>query len=160
MTPGGRAASIWALLGVGLLLGSAVLRLGARGIATIASGLTPLEWLLLVALTVAFVYGEGVVTLERRWVPKVLGRARSLAREPRLVLRLLAPLYGLSLVGAPPLRMLRAWAGTTAILVAVLVVRSFPEPWRGIVDFAVAAALAWALLTIVRRAPRALRPEG
>src|SRR5690606_38886041 len=43
---GGRAASLWTLLGVGLLFASAVFRLGLRGITTIAGGLGPVEWVL------------------------------------------------------------------------------------------------------------------
>ena len=74
-----------------------------------------------------------------------------------LVVHLLAPLYGLSLIGASRKETARAWAGTLAIVLAVLVVRSFPEPWRGITDFAVAAALAWGLAAIVRGVPSALR---
>jgi hypothetical protein len=154
---GGRAASLWTLLGVGLLFASAVFRLGLRGLTTIAGGLGPAEWILLALLTVTMVYSEGVMALQRRWVPRLIERARQLRAEPSLVLRLLAPLYGLSLVGAPGGRMLRAWGGTFAIVCAVLLVRALPEPWRGIVDFAVASALAWGLVSIVRCAPGAFR---
>ncbi len=154
---GGTMASAWAVMGVSILFASAVYRLGARGIATARDGLGPWEWTALVLLTVTFVYGEGFRVLDRRWVPDMLKRALRLRREGGVLLRLLAPLYGLSLIGAPRHRLLRAWAGTAAIVLAVLLVRSFPEPWRGITDFAVAAALAWGLLAILRRVLSALR---
>ena len=149
----GRAApvpTLWALLGVATLLGTAVARLGRRGLETVAGGLAPTEWLALLLLASAFVYGEGVVALQRRWIPRVVERARSIASEPSLVLRLLAPLYGMSLVGASAARVCRAWVGVGAIVVAVWIVRALPEPWRGIVDFSVAAALGWALLVLLR----------
>lgn len=154
--PLGRVAAVWALVGVSGLFGAAVFRLGRRGVDTIVGGLTPTYWGVLLALTCVMVYGEGILALQRRWVPKLIERARAVRGEP-LWLQMLGPLYGLSLVGAPPKRVLRAWLGTSAIVAAVLIVRSLPEPWRGIVDFAVASALGWGLLMIVVNAPRAFR---
>lgn len=155
-TAPGNIAVLWALAGVAALFGSAVFRLGGRGIETIVGGLAPVQWVALTVLTFVMVYGEGVVALQRRWVPKLIERARAL-RDERFGLQLLAPLYGLSLVGAPAPRLIRAWLGTGAIVTAILIVRSLPDPWRGIVDFAVAAALGWGLVSIARRAPHAFR---
>ncbi len=155
-TPLGNMAVLWALAGVAGLFASAVIRLGGRGIETIVGGLAPVQWVALAVLTLVMVYGEGVVALQRRWVPRLIERARALRGE-RFGLQLLAPLYGLSLVGAPLPRLARAWLGTAAIVTAILIVRSLPDPWRGIVDFSVAAALGWGLISIALRAPRAFR---
>lgn len=152
----GSLATAWTLVGVGGLFTSAVTRLGSRGVATLSEGLSPGQWVVLVLLTLVMVYGEGVLALQRKWVPRMLDRARAVRHES-LGLKVLAPFYGLSLVGGPGKQLLRGWLSTTAIVVAVLVVRSFPEPWRGIVDFAVASALAWGLGSIVFGAPRAFR---
>ena len=111
----------------------------------------------LVLLTAAFVYGEGFRALDRRWVPRLVERALLLRDDPRVLVRLVAPLYGLSLVGAARDDLIRGWLLTTAILGAVLIVRALPDPWRGIVDFAVAAALAWGLVAILRRVPEVVR---
>ena len=154
---GGRPVAAWALAGSAAILVRALVALGARGVATVQGGLGPGEWAALLGLTAAFVYGEGVLALERRWVPHVVERARRLRSHDGLFLRLAAPLYAFSLVGAPPRVLARAWAGVGLIVLAVLVVRAFPEPWRGIVDLAVAAALAWAVVALLRQAPRALR---
>lgn len=148
-TRGSRAAVWWALLGLVLLFANAVVQLGARGITTIRGGLDPAEWFGLAALTVLFIYGEGVRGLQRRWIPAVLRRIAELRTEPRVSLRLLAPLHAMFLVAAPRGTLWRAWAGVAAIVAAVLIVRSLPEPWRGITDFAVAAALAWGLVVIL-----------
>ena len=115
------------------------------------------EWVVLVLLTAAFVYGEGFRALDRRWVPMLVERARLLRDDRRLFVRLLAPLHGLSLVGVGRDDLIRGWLLTTAILGAVLIVSTLPDPWRGIVDFAVAAALAWGLVAILRRVPEAVR---
>lgn len=151
--PAGMATSAWALVGVSALFASAAYRLGERGLDVIRNGLGGWEWAALAGLTVVFVYGEGVLALDRKWVPGLMRRIRELRRERSLVLRLLAPLYGLSLIGAPRRKLVLSWLGTAAIVGAILLVRALPEPWRGIVDFAVAAALALGLVSILRRAP-------
>lgn len=145
----GTAAALWALTGVSILFLFAVYRLGKRGVETLGAGLTPFEWLVLTLLTLAFVWGEGRGALQLRWVPRLVRRAGALREEGRLHHRLLAPLYGMSLIGAPAMSMLKAWGGTAAIVTAVIVVRGFPEPWRGITDLAVASALLWGLGAIV-----------
>lgn len=153
----GVAAPLWALVGVGALFANAALRLGMRGVSVMRGGLSPLEWAVLGVLTVVFVYGEGVRALQRVYIPRLVGRIRELRTERKLAYRLAAPLFAMALVGAPRRTMLRAWAGVGAIVLAVLLVRALPDPWRGIVDFAVAAALAWATLALAVAAPRALR---
>lgn len=153
----GTVATAWALLGPALLFLFAVYRLGQRGLATVQEGLTPREWLILLALTAAFVVGEGVGALQGRWVPRLVERASRLRHEGGRVYRLLAPLYGMSLIGAPAQRVARSWGLTLGIVGMVLIVRAFPEPWRGITDLAVAAALLWGLGAIVARAPEAFR---
>lgn len=157
-TVAGRITAGWALMGIATLFASAIYRLGSRGLATIGQGLGALEWLVLVVLTLVFLYGEGHKALAQRWVPRLIDRARRLSSEEHgLTFRLLAPLYGLSLVGRPGREMRRGWISTASIVVAVLIVRSFPDPWRGITDFAVAAALAWGLVAILQRSPEAFR---
>lgn len=153
----GTVATAWALVGPALLFLFAIYRLGKRGVATVQEGLAGWEWGILLALTVAFVVGEGIGALQERWVPRLVERASQLRHGGGVLHRLLAPLYGMSLIGAPPARMVRSWALTLGIVVMVLIVRAFPEPWRGITDLAVAAALLWGLGAIVVRAPEAFR---
>jgi hypothetical protein len=140
---------LWAVVGVAALFARASWQLGQRGVATVAAGLDPLEWFILTALTVAFVYGEGYRALQRKWIPHVFGRIRQLGGERGGVYRLLAPLYAMSLVGAANQAMLRAWLGVAAIVGAVLVVSRLPDPWRGMIDVAVACALVWGLAAIL-----------
>jgi hypothetical protein len=146
----------WALGGLSLTFLQAITRLGARGVHTIANGLTAFEWAVLVLLTLVFVYGEGFRGIQQHFAPRVVQRLHELfARRARW--QLLGPLYLLSLVGAAPRTMLRAWIGVAAIVVAVLIIRALPEPWRGIIDFAVVAALTWGLIAILAAAGRSLQ---
>lgn len=150
-------AIAWALIGVGLLFGVAIARLGTRGIATVQTGLRPGEWAALVVLSAVFVHTEGVRALQRRWGPHMIRRTLALRTEPRLGARVFAPLYALSLSHAPARELARAWAGLFAITAAVLLVRALPEPWRGIIDLAVALALTWGSIAMTAAAVPALR---
>ena len=145
----GDAATWWAVLGVALVFVQAILALGERGLQTVRAGLDTGGWIALVLLTAAFVYGEGIRALQRRWVPSVISRAGQLRGESSPLLRILAPLYAMALVGASPRALVRAWAGVAGITAAVLIVRALPDPWRGIIDLAVAAALCWGLGAIL-----------
>ena len=154
---GGAAAAAWALTGVVLLFGFAVMRLGRQGFETLQAGLSPGEWAALLLLTLVFLFGEGWGALQRVWVPRLVRRASMLRKEGRLHHRILAPLYGMSLIGASRKSQARAWLGTLAIVTAIVVVRTFPEPWRGITDLAVASALIWGLGAVVVEGRRAFR---
>ncbi|GMV05019.1 MAG: hypothetical protein AMXMBFR53_12990 [Gemmatimonadota bacterium] len=156
----GLAAAAWAVGGVCLLFSMAVFRLGRRGLETLRGGLEPREWGALVLLTLLFVVGEGWGALQRKWVPRLVRRVSTLREGGSPIHRALAPLYGMSLIGAPRADLLRAWGGTAAIVAAVLLVRGFPEPWRGIVDLAVASALVWAVGAIAVACRRSFRTRG
>ena len=149
---------LWGLLGVVLIFADAILQLGTRGVRVLRAGLSPAEWLACAVITALFFYGEGVRALQRRWVPHMIERVAALRAE-RTRHRLLAPLYALSLIGAPARELIRAWLGVVGIVTAVLIVRALPEPWRGITDFAVAVALTWGLGSILLQGHRALRRD-
>jgi hypothetical protein len=156
-SPGMTPAMWWGVGGVALVFGMAVYRLGVRGLDTVVRGLTPGQWLALLLLTAVFVYGEGIRALQRRYIPHVMRRVELLRAEPRWWYRLLAPLHALTLIGASTRMLLKSWAGTIAIALAVVIVRSMPDPWRGIVDVAVASALAWGTLALLRAAAQRAR---
>ncbi len=156
MNAGGRLAALWAIAGVAALFLFAIVRLGERGISVVASGLGPNQWIIFGLLLLVFVVVEGRAALQGRWVPMLVRRAGELRRSTARGHRILAPLYGMSLVGAPPRRLARAWLGTLAVVAAILLVRVLPDPWRGLIDLSVAAALAWGLGAILIQAPDAL----
>jgi hypothetical protein len=153
------AVAAWAVLAVAMVLAESVARLGARGAATIAAGLDGPHWFALGALTLLFGYVEGWRGLHRRFVPSTIARAFAAARSPDPLARWLAPLHALGLLGGDRRARARAWRGAALIAAAVALVRLLPAPWRGLVDAAIAASLAWGLVSLlvafdrVRRAP-------
>ena len=133
---------------IALSLLEAVIRLGHRAAVTISHGLDLHGWSAFVLLTAVMAYAEGYRALHLRFVPHVITRADEAGRAGGFVAFVLAPLYAMSLVGAPIATKLRAWAGVTGIVTAMHVVRALPFPWRGIVDGAVAVALAFGLASL------------
>lgn len=154
---GGDVAYLWGLAGVTLLLGTAVLRLGSRGLTTLQAGLEPAQWLILAGLTAGFVYMEGVRAFQQRWVPRVVGRLAALRTDRRAWYRALAPLHAMGFISPSVRTVALSWGGTALIVAAILVVSRFPDPWRGIVDIAVAAALLYGTLALIVAAARSWR---
>lgn len=139
---------LWAVLGVALTFAEAILRLGTLAFSTLAGGLSTFQWGVLVSSTLGLTYVEGYRALQRRFAPALIARAATLdARRPQVVL--LAPLYALSLLGADARSTARAYVGVALIVLAVVLVRALPSPWRGIADTAVAVALSWGLVTLL-----------
>ena len=144
------AITTWAVAGVALMLGEAVVRMGTRTLHLLRDGLAPPAWAALVVVVALFCYGEGYHALQKRFVPRVVARAVAFAETASGCLPLLgAPLFALGLVGASRRELLRAWLGVILIVVAIMGVRTLPSPWRAIVDAGVTAALAWGLVALV-----------
>lgn len=155
-----RVVSAWAVTGVAIMLLEAVLRLGERAVRTIEAGLDGVQTATLVVVVAAFAYGEGYRALQRRFAPAVVERALEAGRRhASLAHDLAAPLYALRLFGAPQREVRVAWLGVALIVVAIVIVRALPDPWRGIVDAGVAVALAWGTLALVVSFARAWRRE-
>lgn len=142
------ASRVWALAGVTALMATGVYRLAERGAAAVRGGLSPLEWAVLLGLTAGMIWFEGFRGIQQRFVPRVHRRAARVHAR-RLRWRLAAPLYAMSLVGGRRRMVWKARLGIAAIVGAVLLIRSLPEPWRGIVDVAVAVALGWGLVALL-----------
>jgi len=153
----GAAAFVWALVGVTSIFLISIYRLGQRGIQTVTGGLTPVEWGALVVLTAVFVYTEGHRAIQKRFTPHMIDRLRELRATQSLLDVVLAPFYALTLFNAPRRAMIRTWAGVTAIVAMIFIVRAFPEPWRGITDLAVSVALTWGLTAIILATARMQR---
>lgn len=139
----------WGVLGVAATFVEAILRLGGRAVAELGGDVTPLQWVVFAVTTLVMVYGEGYRALQRRFAPSVVVRAFEAADRGRPLWAVLAPLYAIALVGAPPRVIARAALGVVLIVGCVLLVRELSAPWRGIVDGAVGLALTWGLVALV-----------
>jgi hypothetical protein len=156
------AGFLWGVGGILLLLGFAVLRLGAVALEALALPLNAWHWVLLLAWTPYMVWAEGYKGFFRGFAPRVVARARYLASHPHPLHVLLAPLYCMGYIHATRKRQLLSLALTTMIVCFVLLVRMLPQPWRGLIDVGVVAGLmigmlsiAWFLL-VIQRNPSAL----
>jgi hypothetical protein len=156
------AAGAWALVAIGVTFVEAIYRLASRALLTLERGLSTAETCALVVSVALFAYGEGYRALHRRFIPQLIVRASRLHPPDSGCLRvwLLGPLIVLSLIQAERSVQLRAWASIGLIVLAVLIVRALPEPWRGIVDAGVAVALAIGLGSLLVRLGSWVRAGG
>lgn len=150
-------AGWWGIAGVVLLLGEAIARLVPIARDAFAAGLTPVQAAVATAWIVAAAYTEGWRGFQRQFSPRVVARAQHLAGLRRPWLSLLAPLYCMGLIHATRRRLIGSWALAVGIVVVVLLVRGFDQPWRGIVDGGVVVGLSWGIASIAGFAVQAAR---
>lgn len=155
-----RAIILWGLLGVTAILGNAVRRVVPVVDDALQMTLTwpqiafGIGWLAFMA------YSEGYRGFQQRFAPRVVARAWYLADHPRPLHVLLAPFFCIGYFHGSRRRMITSWALTVGITAIVLVVRQFPQPWRGIVDAGVVLGLTWGLVAVLVWAAKAVRDGG
>jgi hypothetical protein len=93
-------------------------------------------------------YAEGYKGFHLGFAPRVIVRARYLADNPRPLHVLLAPLFCMGYIYATRKRQIISFALTTMIICFVLIARSIPQPWRGILDAGVVVGLSLGVLSI------------
>ncbi len=108
-----------------------------------------LYWTLLVVWVVANLYTEGYRAFHKRFIPRVVGRALELDREPRLHLRLLAPAVAMGLLYAPRARLVVSWVFLCLLVVLVTWVRTWSVAPRAFIDAGVVLPLLWGALGLV-----------
>lgn len=142
--------ALWGVLGILLLLGQAILRLAPVALEPLRDGsLTPALGVLYVVVVVANAYAEGYRGFQRRFAPRVVARALHLAREPRPLHVVFAPLFCMAYFHSKRRARISAWAVTCAVLVAIAVVRHLPQPWRGVIDAGVVVGLLWGVVSVL-----------
>jgi hypothetical protein len=147
---GGLLIACWGVLGFLALLGSAVWRLTPVALEPLQANM--LAWWqggLYLAWVVFMVYSEGYRGFHRQVAPRVTARALYLARRPRPLFAVLAPMFCMGLIHATRRRLITSWIVLTAIASLVIAVRQLPQPWRGMVDGGVVLGLAMGAASIV-----------
>lgn len=139
----------WGVAGVLLLLGQASWRLGTLAWEALQMGLTQLQWAICLSWIVLNAYAEGYRAFQLRFSPRVVARALHLARNPRPLHVVFAPLFCMGFFHASKRGMILAWGTTIMVLCFILLLRYVPQPWRGIVDGGVVVALLWGSVAIV-----------
>ena len=149
-TPPGTRSWIlaWAMVGILAPLAEAVFRLSFYAQEALSGPLGPLHWAFAITWTAAMTYGEGYRVFQRRFTPQAIVRAKEIARSGGWLEGLCAPLACMGLTHAPPQKLVRAWSLVGFIVAFILVIRQFPQPWRGLVDLGVVCALSYAFVTV------------
>lgn len=160
----GTALYLWAVLGITALLTQAVLRLSAVAWEALSSGeMTSLQYGVCGVWCLMNAYMEGYRGFQKKFVPRVLARAHHLALHPEPLPAILAPLYAMAFFRAALRARIAAWGVTCLVLIAITLVRSIAQPWRGIIDAGVVVGLTWGLIALVVGAIGRLagqEPEG
>ena len=150
-TPASESLAIptWGVLGVGLLLLQAVVRLTPIALEPLRAGhLTTLQAGVYAGWVLTSLYTEGYRGFQKAFVPRTVARAFHLPRVGRPLLTVLAPAFCMGLVHATRRRLITSWTIVTMIVTAVVLVRRLPPPWRGVVDGGVVAGLLYGIVAL------------
>ena len=139
---------VWGIGGVLLLLIFAIFRLAPMALELENSSMSMVHWLTLAFSVIYMAYAEGYKGFHLGFAPRVVVRARYLANNPRPLHVLLAPLFCMGYIYATRRRQIVSFALTTMIICFVLITRSMPQPWRGILDAGVVVGLSLGVLSI------------
>jgi hypothetical protein len=157
-TPFSALTATWGVVGVGLLLLQAVVRLTPIALEPLwRGGLTAGQAAIYAAWVITSLYTEGYRGFQKAFVPRTVARAFHLARTGRPLLTVFAPMYCMGLIHATRRRMLTSWTIVFAIALAVVLVRRLPPPWRAVVDGGVVAGLGYGIVALALAFGRALR---
>jgi hypothetical protein len=147
---GAIAIASWGIIGVLVLLAQALYRLTPFALEPLERHmLSGWQLALYVGWSLFNAYAEGYRGFQRSFSPRVVARAMHLARHPRPLHVVLAPLYCMAFFHARRKTVIVAWVLFALIVVVVAFVRRLDQPWRGIIDAGVVVGLLWGSLSIV-----------
>ncbi len=144
----GTFGAIWGLIGVFLLLGSAVYRLSVVAASAFSYTLQLRHWAALLAAVLFMAYAEGYRAFQKRFSPRVAARAKYLRNHPHALHALLAPLFCMGFFYATRRRKITSISVTAGIVLLIILVRLLPQPWRGIIDLSVVVGLGWGIVSL------------
>ena len=145
----GYLGATWGILGVSLLLASAIYRLTPIAAEAAARPLDWYHWATAVVFLAFMLYSEGYRGFQTAFSPMVAARARYLRANPQPRHVILAPLFCMGYFHATTKRRIKSALVTVTIVIFVILVQRFDQPWRGIVDVGVVAGLLWGLATLI-----------
>jgi hypothetical protein len=147
----GQAAIVaWGVFGVLLLVGQALVRLLPLAVEPVVKQqLSGGQWALYLSWGLFNSYAEGYRGFHKGFSPRVVARAFHLAQNPRPLHVVFAPFFCMALFHARRKNLIMSWTLLSFILLAIVLIRQLPQPWRGIVDVGVVAGLAVGLLSLL-----------
>jgi len=140
--------AIWGILGVTLILGSAIVRVYPHMADALSLGLSPLQWVVLFLWSMFMLLAEGYRGFQKLFSPRVAARTWHLVNHGRPIDLILAPLYCIGYFHATRKRIITSWSLTVVITFIVVIVRYLPQPWRGIIDSGVILGLFYGLIWV------------
>lgn len=162
--PRSAAIAAWAVGGVALLLGQAIVRLVPRAlepwIAVLDGGsVEPAVILAYLGAMAGLAYFEGYRGFQQRFSPRVVVRAQHLVRHPTALTVVLAPLMVMGLIHATRRRLIGSWGLIVGIIGLIVAVAQLDQPWRGAIDAGVVVGLSWGLIATLALAFRGARGQ-
>lgn len=145
----GKLGALWGMVGVLLLLGSAIFRLTPVAWNAFSVPLQWHHWTALGANVLFMAYAEGYRAFQKGFSPRVAARARYLMTNPRAPHVVFAPLFCMGFFHATRRRQITSLSVTAGVILLVVLVRWLPQPWRGIIDAGVVVGLAWGLIALM-----------
>lgn len=147
----------WGVFGFLFLLGQAIIRLVPLSLEPFQmEGLAWWHYVLYGLSVVCMAYSEGYKGFHLKAAPRIVARAMHLARHPRPLFVVLAPLFCMSLFHATRRRLITSWVFYSALILVIVAVRQLPQPWRGIIDAGVVTGLSVGMLSVLFFLIRAL----
>jgi hypothetical protein len=140
--------ALWGVVGVLMLLGSAVYRLSFPALDAFSHDFFWYHWVALALIVVFMAYAEGFRAFQQGFSPRVAARARYLRENPRAVHVIFAPFFCMGFFYATRRRQVTSLSVTAGIILLVITVRLLPQPWRGIIDAGVIIGLAWGIISL------------
>jgi len=153
----GKLAMLWGLGGLAVVLSDASLRLSRHLIDAWSYDWSIAQWTLFIVNTAFMAYSEGYRGFQKSFVPRVVARAFYLRDNPTAFRALLAPLFVVGYFAAPKRTRMVVFIGTALIVIAVILIRQLPQPWRGIIDAGVVLGLSWGVISLALISLSALR---
>ena len=153
----GKITSLWGLLVVFIVLADAATRLSRHIFDAWGYDWTILQWTVFIINVIFMAFAEGYRGFQLSFVPRTVARAMYLRENPNTVNGLLAPLFCVGYFRAAKRTRHVIWIGTVLIVVAVILIRQVPQPWRGIADAGVVIGLSWGCVSLVLIGTRAFR---
>lgn len=144
----GVLAAAWGFVGICMLFGSAIYRLGSMALDLSVQGFSWYHWVAL-ALSILFMgFAEGYRGFQQNFSPRAAARIRYLADHVTPLRLILAPIFCMGFFHATRRRQIISCVLTAGILVLILLVRQLAQPWRGIIDVGVVLGLSWGIVSL------------
>ena len=145
----GLVAVVWGFIGISLVFGGAIYRLGLISLDTFSYSLEWYHWAALVFSVIFMGFAEGYRGFQQAYSPRVAARLLFLKNNVTPVRLILAPLFCMGFFDIKKSRMIISYCLLVGIVILVQLVHLLEQPWRGIVDCGVVVGLTWGSISIV-----------